>query len=61
VAHKRSYKWVWSEAQHKEFPDYVTPKWFRFTFVSTYMTFISQTADAWDVPIKQAVDVMQKI
>ena len=27
----------------------------------TYMAFISQTADPWDVPVKQSVKVMQKI
>jgi hypothetical protein len=61
VAHKKTYKRARSEARSEELPEYVTPKWFRFTFVSTYMTFISQTADPWDVPIKQALEVMQKI
>ena len=26
-----------------------------------YMAFVGQTVDPWDVPIKQAVQVMQKI
>jgi hypothetical protein len=26
-----------------------------------YMAFVGQTADPWDVPIKQAVEVMEKI
>ena len=26
-----------------------------------YMVFIGQTADPWDVPVKRAVEVMQKI
>jgi hypothetical protein len=45
----------------EEFPDYVTAAWFRHTFVSTYMAFVGQTADPWDVPVKQALEVMQKI
>jgi hypothetical protein len=36
-------------------------KWFWYTFISTYMVFVSQTVDPWDVPVKQAVEVMQKI
>ena len=27
----------------------------------TYMAFVGQTADPWDVPVKQSVKVMQKI
>jgi hypothetical protein len=27
----------------------------------TYMVFVGQTADPWDVPVKQSVQVMQKI
>ena len=42
-------------------PNYVTTKWFRQTFVSTYMAFISQTTNPWEVPTLQALEVMQKI
>ncbi|KAH9023765.1 hypothetical protein EDB85DRAFT_1894623 [Lactarius pseudohatsudake] len=42
-------------------PDWTDARWFRHTFVTTYMAFVGQTADPWDVPIKQAVEVMQKI
>jgi hypothetical protein len=43
------------------FPDNIDLKWFRYTFISTYITFVSQTADPWDVPVRQAIEVMQKI
>jgi hypothetical protein len=36
-------------------------KWFRQTFVSTYIAFVGQTQDPWVVSDKQAVEVMQKI
>src|SRR5690348_13776819 len=42
-------------------PDWVNPTWFRYTFVTTYMSFVGQTTNPWDVPVKQAVVVMQKI
>ena len=45
----------------EELPNFVSPKWFRYTFVSTYIAFVSQTPDPWYVPIKKAVDAMQKI
>ncbi|KAN0130427.1 hypothetical protein V8E53_011828, partial [Lactarius tabidus] len=49
------------KTQAEELPTFITAKWFRFTFVSTYMTFVAQTADPWEVPAMQAVEVMQKI
>ncbi|KAH9166464.1 hypothetical protein EDB89DRAFT_1910690 [Lactarius sanguifluus] len=53
VAHKKS--------RNDELPGWTDAQWFRRTFVTTYMAFVGQTADPWDVPIKQAVEVMQKI
>ena len=47
--------------RYEELPEHIEPKWFRQTFVSTYMVFVGQTADPWDVPVKRAVEVMQKI
>ena len=39
--------------RNRELPDYVTSKWLRFTFVSkfvsTYVTFVSQTENPWDI------------
>jgi hypothetical protein len=45
----------------EELPNFVSPKWFRYTFVSTYIAFVSQSPDPWYVPVKKAVDAMQKI
>jgi hypothetical protein len=42
-------------------PDWVDAQWFRYAFVTTYMAFVGQTANPWDVPVKQSVLVMQKI
>ena len=39
------------KAQIEELLDYVMPAWFRHMFVSTYMAFVAQTADPWDVPV----------
>ena len=47
--------------RNEELPDWVDLQWFQHTFVTTYMAFVGQTADPWDVPIKQSVSVMQKI
>jgi hypothetical protein len=49
------------KARTKELPDWINQKWFRHVFVTSYMAFVGQTADPWDVPIKQTVKVMQKI
>ena len=42
-------------------PDWIDTTWFQYTFIMTYMAFVGQTVDPWDVPVKQAVVVMQKI
>lgn len=42
-------------------PDFVTMKWFRQTFVSTYMAFVGQVENPWEMPTKLALEVMQKI
>ena len=47
--------------QNVELLNWVDAVWFCYTFVMTYMEFVGQTADPWDVPVKQAVQVMQKI
>jgi hypothetical protein len=47
--------------RNENLPDWVDARWFRHTFVTTYMAFVGQTADPWDVPAKQAVLAMQKI
>jgi len=49
------------KTQSEELPDWIEAQWFRHTFVTTYMVFVSQTIDPWDVPVKQSVKVMQKI
>jgi hypothetical protein len=48
------------KARREALPNHVTPKWFRYTFVSTYIDFVGQTANPWKVPGK-AVEVMQRI
>ena len=47
--------------RNEDLPDWVDMQWFRRTFVTTYMAFVGQLADPWDVPVKQSVLVMQKI
>ena len=42
-------------------PDWVDTQWFQHTFVTSYMAFVGQTTDPWDVPVKQSLEVMQKI
>lgn len=39
----------------------INVQWFCHTFITTYMAFISQTMDPWDVLVKQSVLIMQKI
>jgi hypothetical protein len=50
-----------AKARKEALPDWIDVLWFRRTFVTTYMAFVGQTANPWDVPITQAVEVMQKI
>jgi hypothetical protein len=52
---------TFKKARTEELPDWIDQKWFRHVFVTSYMAFVGQTADPWDVPVKQAVKVMQKI
>jgi hypothetical protein len=49
------------KSRNEELPNWVEAHWFRHTFVTTYMAFVGQTTDPWDVPTKQSVEVMQKI
>jgi hypothetical protein len=45
----------------REFPAWIDQTWFRRQFVTTYMAFVGQMMDPWDVPVKQSTLVMQKI
>jgi len=47
--------------RYDELPDWVDAHWFRYTFVTTYMAFVGQTVNPWDVPVKTSVLAMQKI
>ena len=49
------------KTQNEELPEWVEAHWFWHMFVTTYMAFVGQTMNPWDVPIKQLVKVMQKI
>jgi hypothetical protein len=49
------------KVRNEELPEWVELQWFRHTFVTTYMAFVGQTYNPWDVPVKQALIVMQKI
>ena len=49
------------KTRNEELPDWIEAQYFRHTFVTTYMAFVGQTIDPWDVPVKQSVKVMQKI
>jgi len=49
------------KSRNEELLDWVDAQWFRHTFVTTYMAFVGQTADPWDVPVKQSVAVLQMI
>ena len=54
---ERKYK----RARNEDLPGWIDGNWFRRTFVSTYMAFVGQTSNPWDVPPAHAVPVMQKI
>ncbi|KAH9038774.1 hypothetical protein EDB85DRAFT_2141661 [Lactarius pseudohatsudake] len=47
--------------RNEELPKWVKIDWFRHTFVTTYMAFVGQTNNPWEVPARQSVQVMQKI
>src|SRR5882762_4264065 len=49
------------KARIEELPDLVNAKWFRHTFITTYMAYVGQLMDPWDIPAKQAIETMQKI
>ncbi|KAF8264143.1 hypothetical protein EI94DRAFT_1703489 [Lactarius quietus] len=50
-----------SNKRSDKLPSFIEAKWFQATFVSTYMTFVAQTMDPCNVPVAQALEVMQKI
>jgi hypothetical protein len=47
--------------RNEDLPQWIEPHWFRHNFVTTYMAFVGQTKNPWDVPVKQTILVMQKI
>jgi len=49
------------KARSEDLPDWVDAKWFRHTFITTYMAYVGQVMDPWDVPAKLEVETMQKI
>ena len=49
------------KTQNEELLDWVEPYWFRHTFVTMYMAFVSQTSNPWEVPTKQSINIMLKI
>ncbi|KAH8980733.1 hypothetical protein EDB86DRAFT_3087613 [Lactarius hatsudake] len=54
-------KTVSKKPRNDGLPAQVNNDWFRRTFVTTYMAFVGQTNDPWEVPVRQSVQVMQKI
>jgi hypothetical protein len=58
---QKSSKVAPKKPRNVKLPKWVDATWFRHTFVTTYMEFVGKTADPWDVPVKQAIKVMQKI
>ncbi|KAH8979504.1 hypothetical protein EDB86DRAFT_2814567 [Lactarius hatsudake] len=54
-------KTVSKKPRNDGLPTQVNNDWFRRTFVTTYMAFVGQTNDPWEVPVRQSVQVMQKI
>ena len=57
----KSGKTTSKKPRNEELPSWIEPQWFCHTFVTTYMAFVGQTTNSWDVPVKQSVKVMQKI
>ena len=47
--------------RNEELPQWIETQWFRHTFVTTYMAFVGQTMNPWEVPVKQSISVMQMI
>ncbi|KAH9058004.1 hypothetical protein EDB83DRAFT_2224795 [Lactarius deliciosus] len=54
-------KTVSKKPRNDVLPKWVENRWFWRTFVTTYMAFVGQTNDPWEVPVRQSVQVMQKI
>jgi hypothetical protein len=50
-----------TNVRQEKLPAWIDAKWFRQTFVSTYMAFVGQLMDPWDVPAMLAVEKMQVI
>jgi hypothetical protein len=48
-------------SRSEELPDWVNAKWFQQSFVTTYMAYVGQSMDPWDMPPKLAVKTMQTI
>jgi hypothetical protein len=47
--------------QNTELPHWIEAQWFQHTFVMTYMAFVGETINPWEVPVKQSIVVMQMI
>ena len=47
--------------RNKELPDWIDQQWFCQTFITTYMSFIAQSVNPWDIPSMWALEVMQTI
>lgn len=48
-------------ARNEELPVWLDAKWFRRTFVTTYMAYVGELTNPWEVSATQAVDAMQRI
>jgi hypothetical protein len=47
--------------RREELPEEIDVKWFRYTFVTTYMAYMARLMNPWDVPAKLACENMQLI
>ena len=54
-------KEVTSKKWNEDLPSWINQWWFHQTFITTYMSFVSQSVNPWDVPSKCALEVMQTI
>ena len=42
----------------EDLPAWIDQQWFCQIFIATYMAFIGQLMDPWDIPAKQALEMM---
>ena len=50
-----------TKLSNNDLPDGVDLKIWRRSFVSTFMQYVGSSPNPWDIPAKQAVEIMQKI